>query len=192
MNLTTRQKRAGIKAMILANPSRFSYFKDNELKYITARKVHEQGSVSTNGSTPVGLGTSFGLYIFTEFDGDISENQVLLDGSLAYKVGAVDPHYDHGEIYEKRAKLLAVKALETCNITSFKIGSAVGIINNTLNTIAVTVPTGTNVTSLTPVITHNGKMIDKTTAQDFTNPVAYTVTAENLATRIYTVTVVVS
>ena len=178
--------------MILANPTRFSYFKDNALLSLTARKVHEQGSVSTNGSTPVGLGTSFGLYVFTEFDGDIWENQVLLDGSLAYKVGAVDPHCDHGEVYEKRAKLTSVTAGITNAITSFKIGAAVGVINNTLNTIAITVPAGTVVTALTPVITHNGKMIDKTTAQDFTNPVTYKITAENLSTRTYTVTVAVA
>lgn len=188
MNPIVSQIRAGIKAMILTNPTRFYYFENNTIKYLTARKAHEQGSVSSNGVTPVGLGTSFGMYIFTEHNTAITENMVLCESGQGWKVGAVDLHTKFGEIYERRAKLTLVSLSANCAITSFKIGAAVGTINQTLGTIAITVPSGTDVTALNPTIVHNGKMIDKTGVQNFTTPVEYTITAENLATKKYTVT----
>jgi hypothetical protein len=59
--------------------------------------------------------------------------------------------------------------------------------------ITVAVPYGTDVTNLIPVIDHTGKAIspDAGTPQDFTNPVIYTVTAEDGSTQSYTVTVTV-
>ncbi|HOW29862.1 MAG TPA: DUF5018 domain-containing protein [archaeon] len=79
-------------------------------------------------------------------------------------------------------------------ITSFIISEISGTINNDNNTISLSVPYGTNVTALTPTII----ISDETTispesgiAQDFTNPVIYTVTAEDQSTRVYTVTIIV-
>jgi hypothetical protein len=69
-----------------------------------------------------------------------------------------------------------------------------GDIDEPNNRITLTLPTGTDVTALAPVIT----LSDKATvspasgaAQDFTNPVTYRVTAEDGTTRDYTVTAVV-
>jgi hypothetical protein len=74
-------------------------------------------------------------------------------------------------------------------VTSFTIGNAVGIING--QTITITVPYGTDMTGLSPVIEFTGKSINPAseTVQDFTNPVTYRVTADNGSTRDYTVTV---
>ncbi len=83
-------------------------------------------------------------------------------------------------------------------ITSFDFASpsVTGSINNTNHTIALTVPYGTNVTSLTPTIAvSTGATVSPTsgTAQDFTNPVTYTVTAQDtVTTQTYTVTVTVA
>jgi formylglycine-generating enzyme required for sulfatase activity len=79
-------------------------------------------------------------------------------------------------------------------ITAFNVTSpvtATGVIDETANTIAITVPYGTNVTSLTPTITYTGKSISPATgvAQNFTSPVTYTVTAADSSTRAYIVTV---
>jgi len=73
----------------------------------------------------------------------------------------------------------------------FASPSATGTVDNALNTVSVTVPYGTNVTALTPVIalTDVGASVFPTGAQDFTSPVSYTVTSENGATKIYNVTV---
>lgn len=75
------------------------------------------------------------------------------------------------------------------DITQFTILAVDGTISDT--SIAVTVPGGTVLTSLTPTITITGASVDPASgaAQDFTNPVTYTVTAVDGSTKAYTVTV---
>ncbi|WP_197092751.1 endonuclease [Labilibaculum euxinus] len=77
-------------------------------------------------------------------------------------------------------------------ITSFVIDSKAGTLNEGTHTIGVTLPESTNVTTLSPVI----EISDKATvlpasgaSQDFTNPVTYTVTAEDGSSQEYVVTV---
>lgn len=69
-----------------------------------------------------------------------------------------------------------------------------GTINEAGKTISLTVPYGTDVTSLVPTITHTGTSISPDTGvvQDFTSPVEYTVAAEDGSTQKYTVTVTVA
>jgi hypothetical protein len=75
------------------------------------------------------------------------------------------------------------------------MADADGSINGTQ--ISVTVPTGTDVTALVAVFTTTGQtvsiggtmQVSGATANDFTNPVTYTVTAADLSTQSYTVTV---
>jgi hypothetical protein len=76
------------------------------------------------------------------------------------------------------------------DITSLSINGVAGTISGT--NIAVTVPYGTDVTALEPAITHTGANITPTGVQDFTNPVQYTVTAQNGSTATYSVQVTVS
>ena len=67
----------------------------------------------------------------------------------------------------------------------------------TANDIALTVPVGTNVTALVATFTTTGASVavgattqtSDVTANDFTNPVTYTVTAADTSTKDYTVTV---
>ena len=79
-------------------------------------------------------------------------------------------------------------------ITSFKIGDVTGVITDTA--IAVEVPYGTDVTQLKPtiVISKDATVSPKSGAKkDFTDPVTYTVTAEDGTTKtVYTVTVTVA
>jgi hypothetical protein len=74
---------------------------------------------------------------------------------------------------------------------SFVSPAAVGSINEEAKTINVTVPYGTDITSLVPVITHTGASINPASgaAQNFTNPVQYTVSAGDGTMATYTVTV---
>ena len=61
--------------------------------------------------------------------------------------------------------------------------------------ISVTVPFGTAVTALAPTYTISARAMgspDSGTARNFTTPQTYTITAENLSTKIYTVTVTVN
>jgi Protein of unknown function (DUF1566). len=85
-------------------------------------------------------------------------------------------------------------------ITAFSLAGVIGTINEAGKTIAVTMPFGTNVTALVATFTTTGAsvkvgstvQISGTTANNFTAPVAYTVTAADDTTVIYTVTVTVA
>jgi hypothetical protein len=87
---------------------------------------------------------------------------------------------------------VSVAASSSKDITQFAILGVSGTINGT--SIAVTLPSGTNVTSLIPSIGITGISITPANgvARDFTNPVAYTVTAADISTKVYTVTVTVA
>lgn len=78
-------------------------------------------------------------------------------------------------------------------ITAFSFASPTvsGVVNEETHSIVLTVPSGTDVTALVPMVVHTGESISPAsgTLQDFTNPVTYTVTAEDLTTQTYTVTV---
>lgn len=69
-----------------------------------------------------------------------------------------------------------------------------GTINENNHTISLKVPYNTDVTSLTPTININGKDISPAsqTAQNFSTPVPYTVTASNGSTQVYTISVEIS
>jgi hypothetical protein len=72
-------------------------------------------------------------------------------------------------------------------ITSLKIGSSEGVIIG--NSIVVTVPYRTDLTKLAPVIAVAGSSVNPLSGavQDFSNPVMYTVTADDATTQDYTV-----
>jgi hypothetical protein len=69
-------------------------------------------------------------------------------------------------------------------------------VNGTINgpNISITVPNIVNLTTLVPTIVHNGSSISPASgvAQDFSNPIQYTVTASDNSTQNYTVTVTVT
>ena len=80
-------------------------------------------------------------------------------------------------------------------ITAFSINGVAGAVNNTTNTITITMPHGTDVTKLTPVIATNGvKSLTPGSGvtMDFTNAVTYTATMEDGSTKTYIVTVYVN
>jgi len=79
-------------------------------------------------------------------------------------------------------------------ITAFKFSTtpeSIGIIDEGTKTISVEVPFGTDVTKLTPSVTHTGKDYLPKEQQDFTNPVKYTVIATDDSMMYYSVTVTV-
>ncbi len=81
-------------------------------------------------------------------------------------------------------------------ILSFYLTSpvAIGSVNETDHTVSVTVLNGTVVTSLVPTIAYTGASVSPAsgTAQNFINPVVYTITAADGSTQAYTVTVTVA
>lgn len=89
---------------------------------------------------------------------------------------------------------VAVAANPAKAITAFNLISpaATGVISGA--NISLAVPYGFNVTALVPTISITGASVSPLSgaAQNFTNPVTYTVTAADLSTQEYTVTVVVA
>jgi hypothetical protein len=86
---------------------------------------------------------------------------------------------------------VSAKSIKVFNFTN---PAATGVISEADYTIAVIVPFGTNVRTLVPSITHSGASISPASgaAQDFTDPVTYTVTAEDSSTQTYNVTVTIA
>ena len=79
-------------------------------------------------------------------------------------------------------------------ITAFSVNGVAGAVNNTTNTITITMPRGTDVTKLTPVIATNGvKSLTPGSGEtvNFTNAVTYTAAMEDGSSKTYTVTVYV-
>lgn len=91
---------------------------------------------------------------------------------------------------------VASKASSEADITGFSVPDAMGsMIDDSSYTVFVIVPFGTSLTSLTPDITVSaGATVSPASgvAQDFTNPVVYTVTAQDGTTTVdWTVTIAV-
>ena len=86
-------------------------------------------------------------------------------------------------------------ATTSTGITGFSINGVAGAVNNSTNTITITMPRGTDVTKLAPVIATNGvKSLTPGSGEtvDFTNSVTYTATMEDGSTKTYIVTVYVN
>jgi hypothetical protein len=125
-------------------------------------------------------------------------NQVNFSRPVSYTVRAED-----GNIREYTVTVLISDRNSSKQITGFYFlfpnaqgqeGSA-GIINETAKTIALTVPSGTNLRYLAPVIYHTGASVNPLDGepQDFSNsgvnPVPYTVTARDGTRQTYMVSV---
>ena len=123
-------------------------------------------------------------------------------GSLRYAFSAPGAKYE--TITENSFKMPGGDVSITCDwetasttvngITAFSINGVAGAVNNTTNTITITMPRGTDVTKLTPVIATSGvKSLTPGSGEtvDFTNAVTYTAAMEDGSSKTYTVTVYV-
>ena len=126
----------------------------------------------------------------------------MADGSLTYSLAVAGG--ETVKITGNRFTMPAGNVTITCKwetatttakgITSFSVSGVVGAVNNTTNTITITLPRGTDVTKLTPVIATNGvKSLTPGSGEtvDFTNAVTYTAAMEDGSSKTYTVTVYV-
>ena len=126
----------------------------------------------------------------------------MADGSLTYSLAVAGG--ETVKITGNRFTMPAGNVTITCKwetatvassgITGFSINGVAGAVNNSTNTITITMPRGTDVTKLTPVIATNGvKSLTpgNGVTVDFTNAVTYTATMEDGSTKTYTVTVYV-
>lgn len=126
----------------------------------------------------------------------------MVEGSLTYSLAVAGG--ETVKITGNRFTMPAGNVTITCKwetatttakgITSFSINGVAGAVNNTTNTITITMPRGTDVTKLTPVIATNGvKSLTPGSGEtvNFTNAVTYTAAMEDGSSKTYTVTVYV-
>ena len=109
----------------------------------------------------------------------------MAEGSLTYSLAVAG-----GET----VKITGNRTMTAKGITSFSINGVAGAVNNSTNTITITMPRGTDVTKLTPVIATNGvKSLTpgNGVTVNFTNAVTYTAAMEDGSSKTYTVTVYV-
>jgi hypothetical protein len=85
---------------------------------------------------------------------------------------------------------LSAKAISSFSFSGLS-PTVTGTVDENAHTVSLTVPYGTNVTSLSPTISITGASVSPSSgsAQNFTSPVTYTVTASDSSTQAYTVTV---
>ena len=126
----------------------------------------------------------------------------MVSGSLTYtleKTGGETKTISNGRFTMPAGDVSITCKWETATttakgITSFSINGVAGAVNNTTNTITITLPRGTDVTKLTPVIATNGvKSLTPGSGEtvNFTNAVTYTAAMEDGSSKTYTVTVYV-
>ncbi len=154
----------------------------NQYLYLNGEKVAEDASNAVrnvSGDDSLTIGVARNRSSLRIFQGNIDDVKVF-----NYALTAADiQNLMRGDVLQSPAK----------DITSFSIGGTDATISD--DAISVALPYGTDVTALSPTIA----VSDKATvfpasgvAQDFTNPVTYTVTAEDSTTKTYTVTVTLS
>ena len=161
------------------------------IKWITAFTI--LGRDGTIGANTISLTVPFGTdrtkltpTITTWYNKPVSpKSGVAQDFTLPvhYTVTATD---GSTKIYTVTVTEAPYAAKEITAFTILDIDGTVGA-----NTISLTVPFGSGLTSLTPTITITGASVSPASgvAQDFTSPVVYTVTAADGSTKTYTVTV---
>lgn len=125
---------------------------------------------------------------------DIDINNYSSDFVINENTGGGANGMPPGTVYLYTFELIDTAANKAITDFSFTNPSATGTVDEGNKTVAITVSYGTNLTSLVPTIIHTGLSISPNTgvAQDFSNSVTYTVTAEDSSTQEYVITVNVS
>ena len=125
----------------------------------------------------------------SEYDANFAWYQIFVSGD--------QPNFLEKYLTVNRVRAVRAFPADSAKaITAFSFTSpvATGSISETAHTIALTVPFGTNVSALVPMIFTTGASVSPASgaAHDFSSPVTYTVTAADASTQKYTVTVTVA
>jgi len=150
----------------------------DETTFIVSITVPHGTDVTSLTPTIIHTGESISPTSAQDFSSPVSYTVRAADGSTQiYQVSVT--------VAENSAKAITALSFPT-------LSNATVAINKTAHTIHITVPHGTDVTSLTPTIIHTGASISPTSAQDFSSPVSYTVRAADGSTQAYQVSVIVA
>ena len=168
-------------------------------KAITSFAIPGQigSSVINEGAGTIGINVPFGTNVtalvpaIVHTGASVSPNSGVAQDFTAPVVYTVTALNASTKAYTVTVTVAAPSTTKA--ITSFTVPGQTGltVIDEGLHTIRVVVPFGTNVTALVPAIYHTGASVSPNSgvAQDFTNPVNYTVTAQDASTQVYVVTI---
>ena len=160
-----------------------------------------RGVASVNGTFLINGGSLTASGVYRAFEMDYT-----VPNEYKYWTGTTTAGQDSGKLIgdgstteidytHKYAKIEYALPSSEKDITAFSITGQSGSTTISSNTVAVTMPYGTDVTALTPTITVSpGASVTPLSgaAQDFTSSVTYTVTAADASAETYTVTVAVA
>jgi len=159
------------------------------------------GGKTVQASYVSGNGTNSLIFNYTIASGDKETNGIGI-GTLALNNGSIASQAGNGlnatlnNVGSTLGVLVAAGEAKSVGSFTFEglVPSVTGVVYEASGTIQVTVPYGTDVTALVPTIVHSGKDILPSggTAQDFSAPVAYRITAEDGSTKDYNVQVTVA
>ena len=165
--------------------------------YITTKNLSGNGYIWANGGGP----NSSGVFFSPGGGGRIAiyyENNSFIEGHIS----ADGSNSSNGISTAGTIKLIDTTISTSSSeklITTFNFEGldpiVTGAINETNHTVSLTVPYGTEILNLVPKISiseESSVMPASGESQNFTNPVTYTVTAEDSTTQTYTVSVFVS
>ncbi len=158
----------------------------------TAKTIHVSlpyiSSVTALVATFSTTGSSVNVGGTVQSSGTTANN---FTGSVVYRVTAADDSYADYTV------TVTVASDSACEITAFSILGVAGTINESAKTINLTVPNNTDVTNLVATFTTTGASVNVggtvqssgITANNFTGPVVYRVTAADTSYTDYNVTV---
>lgn len=171
--------------------------------YITSNIIGGAGTLASRGgniypyapmSGPGGGGRIAVYYNVSNFTGLLT----TAGGCGSYDGWSRVCAADGTVIFEKISDTLPASLSSVKAITSFDVPIATstisGAIDESAHTISLSVPFGTDIHALEPLVGVSSLATSSPaslTPQDFTNPVTYTITAEDGSTQVYVVTVVV-
>lgn len=187
-----------------ANESFSVYFNVSQLQSLAALHKAVKNSLTVNDTTgitvspnPCIIGTS-GSGSSSSCEVDISTTSGISAGTYSIVPTAVSANGSTIILSPITIEASAPAASNSKNILDFSLNGIAGTIIE--SNIFVTMPYGTNINSLVANYVINGQsvaingvpQVPDTTANNFSNPVVYTVTAEDGSTQNYTVTVTVA
>ena len=165
-------------------------------------KVQEPEAVNKGGLIGYNAGTVSNSYYDTEISGQsdtgkgVPKTTVEMKQETTFNTGVPATTWDFAAIWGLTSAInnsYPYLLSTSKNITGFSFAGlapvVTGLVNEGAKTITLTLPSGTVVTSLVPTIVHTGASVSPASgaAQDFTNPVTYTVTAADGSTQAYVV-----
>lgn len=140
--------------------------------------------------------------VYVKLDNSIDITNLCIDSVQLSEGATISPAIDVPQNFSKPVeytvksssgieKKYIINVISTTDgdISLFELKGRMGVIDPEAGTITVTLPEGEDVSSVTPYIVWTGTAItpDATAPQDFTQMVAYTVTASNGSTKTYTI-----